>query len=113
MEPFKQQPRSEAKQGNGPSLRALIRFLLYSSIGAFMFFVPVPINGTSSIMLDHIVTAVRQAFPAIVPYYALLVIFLGALYPFYKGKWRQTKTNLLLSVFQLAGLAITVMVLFA
>lgn len=65
MEPFKQQPRLEAKQGNGSSPRALIRFLLYSSIGAFMFFVPMPINGTSSIMLDHIVTAVRQAFPAI------------------------------------------------
>lgn len=112
MEPFKQQPRLEAKQGNGSSPRALIRFLLYSSIGVFMFFVPMPINGTSSIMLDHIVTAMRQAFPAIVPYYALLVIFLGALYPFYKGTWRQTKTDLLLAVFKLAGLAITVMVLF-
>ena len=56
-----------------------------------MFFVPVTINGASSIMIDHIVSWIRASVPGLVPYYALLVMIMGAIYPFY------TKSGMYLS----------------
>src|SRR5699024_5712008 len=35
------------------------RFFVFSAIGIFMFFAPITIGGTSTIPLDHIVTAIR------------------------------------------------------
>ena len=52
-----------------------------------MFFVPVTINGASSIMIDHIVSWIRASVPGVVPYYALFVMAIGAIYPFYTKKW--------------------------
>ncbi|OQD29884.1 hypothetical protein B1K97_04045 [Bacillus toyonensis] len=34
----------------------ILRFILASLVGLFMFFVPVTINGASSIMIDHIIS---------------------------------------------------------
>ncbi|WHF21303.1 hypothetical protein QJS66_13780 [Kocuria rhizophila] len=51
----------------------VLRFVLDSAIGIFMFFVPVTIGGKSTIPLDHIVTWLRENVAAAVPYYALAV----------------------------------------
>ena len=40
----------------------ILRFILASLVGVFMFFVPVTINGASSIMIDHIVSWIRLRF---------------------------------------------------
>ncbi|ASS85684.1 hypothetical protein GLN3_00135 [Geobacillus lituanicus] len=42
------------------------KFFVFSAIGIFVFFVPVSIGGTSSILLDHIVTWIRAQFPGAV-----------------------------------------------
>ena len=60
----------------------VLRFVLYSAIGIFMFFVPVTIGGKSTIPLDHIVTWLRENVGAAVPYYALAVILAGTVFPF-------------------------------
>ncbi len=73
------------------------KFFLFSAIGIFMFFIPVTVNGKSSIMLDHIVTAIQTYLPAAVTYYALLVILLGAIYPFYTKAWNKNKVNTVFS----------------
>ena len=65
------------------------KLILFSAVGIFMFFIPVTLGGTSSIPLDHLVTGIRNDLGPAVPYYALLVILLGAVYPFVRGTWRE------------------------
>ncbi|CAM3639553.1 YjiH family protein [Aeromicrobium ponti] len=94
------------------SSKNMVKFFLFSAIGIFMFFIPVTMNEKSSIMLDHTVTAIQTAVPALVPYYALLVILLGAIYPFYTKTWNKDKVNLVFSIFKIIGAAVAVMIVF-
>lgn len=88
------------------------KFFLFSTIGIFMFFIPVTVNGKSSIMLDHIVTAIQTYLPAAVTYYALLVILLGAIYPFYTKTWNKNKVNTVFSFFKVIGFFTAIMIVF-
>ncbi len=88
------------------------KFFVYSAIGAFMFFVPVTIGERSSIMLDHLVTWLRDNVPDVLPYYALLLIAAGAVYPLVTGRWRRSTTDLVFSVFKVLGLVVGVMLVF-
>ncbi|MCD5322356.1 YjiH family protein [Pontibacillus sp. HN14] len=90
----------------------VFRFFVYSLIGIFMFFVPVTINNNSTIPLDHLVGWIQQAFSAIVPYYALLVILLGAFYPFLKNTWNKNNVEIGLSVFKVGGLIVAGFIVF-
>ncbi|MGN7175385.1 histidine transporter [Paenibacillus sp. FSL R5-0490] len=88
------------------------KFFLFSAIGIFMFFIPVTVNEKSSIMLDHIVTAIQTYLPAAVTYYALLVILLGAIYPFYTKTWNKNKVNTVFSFFKVIGFFTAIMIVF-
>lgn len=88
------------------------RFFVFSAVGAFVFFVPVPIGGRSTIMLDHFVTWVREAVPEALPYYALALVAGGAVHPFVSGRWRRSTTDLVFSVFKVIGLVVAVMLVF-
>ncbi|GGC83255.1 histidine transporter [Thalassobacillus devorans] len=97
---------------NSPSGTTILKFFLFSLIGIFTFFIPITINGTSSIPLDHIVTFIQTSFGSLVPYYALLVIVLGAAYPFYNQSWNKDAVNMVLSFFKLLGVLVAVMLIF-
>ncbi|PAE26398.1 YjiH family protein [Bacillus sp. 7894-2] len=88
------------------------KFFFFSAIGLFMFFIPVTVNEKSSIMLDHIVTAIQTYLPAAVTYYALLVILLGAIYPFYTKTWNKNKVNTIFSFFKVIGFFTAIMIVF-
>jgi nucleoside recognition membrane protein YjiH len=88
------------------------KFFVFSLIGIFVFFIPVTIHNTSSIILDHIVTWVRQIMPGAIPIYALLVIVLGAIYPFVTGSWKLSKVNLVFSALKVLGVPIALLIYF-
>lgn len=90
----------------------ILKFIGYSFIGAFMFFIPITINGSSSIMLDHMVTFIRENFTAAVPYYILAVIVFGAIYPFANKTWNKNKVVIGLSMFKIAGAIFAFMLVF-
>lgn len=71
----------------------VLRFLVYSLIGIFFFFVPVALNGKSTIPLDHLVTWVQNAAAPAVPAYALLVLLAGTIMPFATGGWKASKVR--------------------
>jgi nucleoside recognition membrane protein YjiH len=85
------------------------KFVVYSAIGAIMFFVPVSIDGRSSILLDHAVTAILDALPEVTPYVALALIAAGAAYPVVTGAWRRSTTDAVFTVFKAIGLVVGVM----
>lgn len=89
-----------------------LRFLIYSAIGFFMFFIPVNFNGSSSIPIDHIVTWIRQnlAKPALI--YALIVTAIGAIMPWINGVYKKSKVDFIFSIFKIAGIIIALIVYF-
>lgn len=98
--------------GAGSGRAPMWKFFVYSILGAFVFFVPVPIGGESSIVLDHLVTAVEAAVPAVLPYLMLAIILAGAVYPFASGTWNRSAMSVAFSVAKVAGLAVGVMLVF-
>nr|WP_245855566.1 YjiH family protein [Bacillus oleivorans] len=90
----------------------MIKFFVFSLFGIFMFFIPITVNGSSSIPLDHIVSWMRNSFPEVTPYYAALVILLGAIYPFYKKTWNKNRVEVVFSIFKVLGLLAAVLLLF-
>ncbi|MQW72614.1 YjiH family protein [Sinorhizobium medicae] len=99
---------TEAKGSRGG---AALRLVLCSFIGIFLFFVPVDINGKSTILLDHAATAIStQARPVAIGFVLLLMAY-GAFAPFLRGTWRKTVTDAVFSVLRVLGLALAVLYL--
>ncbi len=89
------------------------RFFAYSAIGIVMFFVPVTIAGTSTIPLDHIVTAIRTFAGPVVPFIVLALILLGAVRPFVTGTWKSSVTKGIFAVLGVVGLVVAILILTA
>lgn len=93
--------------------RNTARFFIYSVIGVIIFFVPVTVNGTNSILIDHAVTLISDWIgPEALPYVVLAIVAFGAFRPFFSSNWRSSRTTIGLSVVGLLGLLISIMVVF-
>ncbi|QQE75520.1 YjiH family protein [Brevibacillus composti] len=88
------------------------KFIVFSLIGIFMFFIPLSVDGKSSIPLDHIVTWLRGTVPAAVPFYAFLVILLGAIYPFAARTWNKDRVSIVFSLLKVLGAVVAALILF-
>jgi len=82
--------------------KPVMRFILCSALGIFVFFIPVPIGGKSSILLDHIVTYARGLpfFPEI---FGIAVVVLGGICPLISGSWRKSRTEVIFSILRVLG----------
>ncbi|MEJ8776750.1 YjiH family protein [Pseudogracilibacillus sp. ICA-222130] len=89
-----------------------IKFFVLSFIGIFTFFIPITINDNRTIPLDHIVTFLKETFGPAIPYYILIVIIMGAVYPFWKKTWNKNVVEIILSIFKVIGAIVTVMLVF-
>jgi nucleoside recognition membrane protein YjiH len=99
---------TEAKSARGI---AALRLILCSLIGIILFFVPVEINGKSTILLDHAASTIStQARPAAIAFVCLLMAY-GAFAPFVNGTWRKTTTDAVFSVLRVIGLALALLYL--
>lgn len=94
------------------SFRNVFKFFFFSAIGIFMFFIPIELNGKSSIPLDHLVTWLRAVAGTAAAYYAMTIVVLGAVYPFYMKTWRKNKVETTLSFFKVLGAIAAFLVLF-
>lgn len=97
---------SEIQRQKVYSFSNVLKFLFFSSIGIFVFFIPITLNGTSSIPLDHIVTWLNTTFPSVTPIYALLVILGGAIYPFVTKTWNINTFNIVFSILKVLGFVV-------
>lgn len=87
------------------------RFFAYSAVGVLMFFVPISIAGTSTIPLDHIVTAIQTFAAPVVPFIILALILVGAVRPFVSGSWKSSATKGVFAVLGVVGLIVAVLIL--
>ncbi|MFF5021940.1 YjiH family protein [Micrococcus luteus] len=101
-----------AIEADSPRPPARWRMIVYSAIGIVMFFVPVTINGASSIPLDHLVTWVRGLLGPADRWVGLAIIAAGAVYPFASGRWRTSTTRTVFAFLAVLGLVASAMVVF-
>ncbi|GGA36377.1 YjiH family protein [Psychrobacillus lasiicapitis] len=92
--------------------RNVFKFFFFSAVGIFMFFIPIEMNDKSSIPLDHLVTWLRSLSSTASAYYAMILVFLGAAYPFYTKTWRKNKVEMVLSGLKILGAIAAFLVLF-
>jgi len=103
---------AETKQVHKPTGLDWFKFLGLSAIGVFMFFIPITIGEKSTIPLDHAVSFIKGLAPGLMPYYGLLVIILGAAYPFYNKTWNKDTVTTVFSVAKVVGLFVAFMAVF-
>jgi nucleoside recognition membrane protein YjiH len=92
--------------------KGMWRFFLYSLIGVTLFFIPVTLFESNSILLDHFVTLVRNTFGDSIKYYTLLVIILGAIFPFFSKEWKKSSIDIIITIFKILGVVVGFMVVF-
>ncbi len=91
------------------SMITRIKFLIFSLIGIIVFFVPITLSGKSTILLDHMVGFVKTNLSSVTPYYAFIVIILGAIIPFVNKSWNKSKVDIVFSIFKIVGVVVALM----
>jgi len=89
----------------------VFKFIFYSLIGIFMFFVPITLSGKNTIPLDHIVNYIK-AIPNFGPVYGGLIVTIGAVLPFVNKTWNKSKSTTIFSILKLLGIVFVVMAIF-
>lgn len=89
-----------------------LKMSLFAMIGIFVFFITITINGNSSIPLDHLVTFLKTIFSKYLKYYALVMILVGSIFPFYKKNWNNSTVDIILSFFKILGSIFALMYFF-
>ena len=105
---MEQQLKSRIKDSKKVTGNDWIKFILLSFIGIFMFFISIEINGKTTIPLDHLVTFIKNTGSVAMPYYGLIVIILGAAYPFYDKSWNKDMVTSVFSIAKVVGLFVAV-----
>lgn len=86
-----------------------VKFIVFSLLGLFLFFIPVTINGVNTIMVDHFATYIKNFLADYVKYYVVAVIVFGIVYSFIKGTYRSSKMSMLMMFFKVLGLVFAIM----
>ena len=89
----------------------IAKILFFSSIGIFLFFVPVTLNGKNTILLDHATTLLTGPLkPAAIAILVMLMAY-GALSPFINGSYKESISNMVFSAAKVLGLILALMYL--
>ncbi|ATJ82938.1 YjiH family protein [Halomonas beimenensis] len=104
-------PPSVSPTARRHSSATVLKLFLPSLLGVLIFFVPLTLGGRTTIPLDHMVTGAKALLGGASGYYALALIVAGALYPFYKGIWRRSLTDVIFTVLKFAGILTAVLAL--
>lgn len=91
---------------------SIVKFVLFSFIGVFMFFAQVTIGDRHGIPIDILTNLIIDGLGATANYLALLLVALGVLWPFVKKTWNRSVTDIIFTGFKIFGLAAAVMVCF-
>ncbi|HCZ0812699.1 TPA: YjiH family protein [Staphylococcus aureus] len=88
------------------------RFFVYSLVGILCFFIPFTINGNNTIFVDHVHLAIRSIIGPLMPYVALIMILIGTALPIVRRTFMTSITNLVITLFKVAGAMIGIMYVF-
>lgn len=92
----------QTKQAEQPATPWL-KFIIFSLIGIVAFFVPFQIGDTRSIPIDLISRYIIENLPVVVAYYALLMMFVGAVAPFFDKSWNKNTLERVYTLIKILG----------
>lgn len=75
----------------------ILKFFIGSGAGLILFFVPVTVNGRSSILIDQLVTSISTNLPTAALAISLAIIIAGAILPFINKTWNRSAMDVILS----------------
>ena len=99
---------------------AWIKFIICSAIGIFMFFISIPLTigqvTRNTIPLDHLHHLARALVGPMgsgrQQIVALLIMVIGAVFPFVKNTWKQNTMQIVFTIFKILGAAAGIMHVF-
>lgn len=89
----------------------IAKILFFSSIGIFLFFVPVSLGGKETILLDHATGLLTGTLKPVAIAALLALMAYGAISPFVNGSFKTSISSMIFSVCKLLGLVLAVMYL--
>lgn len=92
--------------------QAIFRFIVFSFIGIFSYFVPITINGNKAVLIDHLTKLFRYILGPALPYYTLAIVLWGGLAPFFTGGFKKSKVEFIFSTFKFLGIFVGLMAVF-
>lgn len=92
--------------------QAIFRFIVFSFIGIFSYFVPITINGNKAVLIDHLTKLFRYILGPALPYYTLAIVLWGGLAPFFTGRFKKSKVEFIFSTFKFLGIFVGLMAVF-
>lgn len=104
--------RAELFRQNRYGIRAYVKFIGFSLFGVLFFFTPVAFRGTNSIPLDHLITFINSALPQLGPVFALCIVVIGGLLPWFDKSYRKGAVAFVVSVFRTLGVPTALMAFF-
>lgn len=93
---------------NKNSIANVLKFIVYSLLGIFLFFVPITLLGKSTIPLDHIVSYILK-IPYFREVYGVVLVMVGAILPFYRKTWNKDLTTIIFSILKILAIPFVVM----
>jgi len=91
---------------------SILQFLIFSFIGIFMFFAQITVGDRHGIPIDILTNVIIDGLGVVADHLALLLVALGAAWPFIKKTWNRSVTDIIFTCFKIFGLAAAVMVCF-
>lgn len=88
------------------------KFIVFSGVGVFLFFVNIEIGGVNVIPIQHIINLLKSLLGNALPYYGMLMVGYGALAPIITKKYKESTFELVFTVIKFIGLIIGFMAIF-
>ncbi|MEZ5662722.1 MAG: YjiH family protein [Burkholderiaceae bacterium] len=96
----------ETSTARGPRALSLLKLLMFSGVGVFLFFVQIDLGGRSTILVEHVSGyLVREQRTLAVLFIVALMVY-GALRPVLDGSWRRGWGQALFTAVKWLGLAL-------
>ncbi|MDO4287997.1 MAG: nucleoside recognition domain-containing protein [Eubacterium sp.] len=90
--------------------KGVARFICFSLIGIFLFFIQIPFSEGKKIPIDIFITIIRRTFNDYLPYFVLLIGFLGMIDVFFiKKNFKESKTAIIMAICKAVGFLMIVM----
>lgn len=94
------------------SSKELLKFIVYAAIGIFMFFFPIKDGGVNTIPIEYVVSHLVSKSKSLGQIYALSVIILASILPFYRKTWNQNTTSIVFTLSKIIGACVAILVFF-
>lgn len=95
---------TNAAEQNTGNIKPILYFVMWSLLGLIVFFAPVSLNNSTTIPLDYIAQTIEKNLPWFGPIFALLIITVGGILPFYDRSWKRDTVTRVLSFLKLLGI---------